>query len=103
MVSEQDHPDRQAERLVWEKMTSTGVVLRLDGRCQNSHPSLTNHIPPTRHTGHPAENLQVTALSTDFAWTLAARPKTQEARSGMVGPVGLEPTTYGLKVRSSAS
>jgi hypothetical protein len=34
--------------------------------------------------------------------TPAARPKTQKARSQVVGPVGLEPTTYGLKVRSSA-
>jgi hypothetical protein len=29
--------------------------------------------------------------------TLVIRPREQKARSGMVGPVGLEPTTYGLK------
>jgi hypothetical protein len=34
--------------------------------------------------------------------TPAQRLKMQKARSAGVGPVGLEPTTYGLKVRSSA-
>ena len=63
----------QADGPWWEKMTSTGVVLRLDGLCENFHPSLTSHTRPTRHTGHAAANPQVRALGNDFAGALASR------------------------------
>jgi len=51
-------------------MTSAGVVLRLDGGCENFHPSLTDHTRHTRHTGHTEANPQVTALRDDFAGAL---------------------------------
>jgi hypothetical protein len=54
-------------------MTWTGVVLRLDGECENFHPSLTSHTRHTRHTGHTAVNPQVRAPGNDFAGALGAR------------------------------
>lgn len=54
-------------RQAWEKMTSAGVVLRLDGMCQNFHPNRTGRTRHIRHTGRAAANLLVTALHADLA------------------------------------
>ena len=50
-----------------------GVVLRLDGQCENHHQSLTGHTRHTRHTVHIRTNPQVNVLRHDFAGALGMR------------------------------
>src|SRR5680860_793881 len=51
-------------------MTSTGVVLRLDGERWNFHPSPTGHTRHIRHTVRTAANLQVRDLHAVLAGAL---------------------------------
>ncbi len=47
-----------------------GVVLRLDGECENHHQNPKDHTRHTRHTDNRPTNPQVTASTTDFAGPL---------------------------------
>src|SRR5680860_331016 len=53
-------------------MTSTGVVLRLDGERWNFHPSPTGHTRHIRHTVRTAANLQVRDLHAVLAGALGS-------------------------------
>src|SRR5680860_13767 len=107
-------------------MTSTGVVLRLDGERWNFHPSPTGHTRHIRHTVRTAANLQVRDLHAVLAGAPGGPPdrhrhgtscSISRERSGLAGdpyllraedtsalaPFGRCPYAFGLCPCASAS
>ncbi len=72
-------------------MVTAGVVAR--------HPN--RSCPKLPNDGLPRGSVTAEAAELLVAQVARGHPTPKASDLGMVGPVGLEPTTYGLKVRSS--